>query len=50
MASRWAAAGNEAELEIIAEAVHGFVAYPIAVAERELAAQLAFITTAVTKD
>jgi acetyl esterase/lipase len=39
MAARWEAAGNEAVLEVVAEAAHGFVQFPLKVAERELAAQ-----------
>jgi len=49
MAARWRAAGNEAELEVVAEAVHGFVSFPITVAEREMAAQAGFIADAVAK-
>jgi acetyl esterase len=47
MAARWRAAGNDMSLEVVAEAVHGFLAYPIAVAERELAAQEEYIATSV---
>ncbi|WP_344023112.1 alpha/beta hydrolase [Streptomyces luteireticuli] len=36
MAARWGAAGNETDLEVVAEAVHGFTMFPIKVAEREL--------------
>jgi acetyl esterase/lipase len=47
MASRWEAAGNEAVLEVVAEAAHGFVQFPLKVAERELAAQEEYIAKAV---
>jgi acetyl esterase/lipase len=43
MAARWSAAGNETELEVVAEALHGFVAWPDTAGERERAAQVAFI-------
>jgi acetyl esterase len=44
MAARWQAAGNEAELRVYEEAVHGFNAFPIAVAKLANDAQLAFLT------
>ncbi|MCP2328317.1 acetyl esterase/lipase [Hamadaea flava] len=47
MAARWAAAGNRTELEVIAEAWHGFTLQPTTVARRELAAQDEFVRTAV---
>jgi acetyl esterase len=47
MAARWAAAGNEAVLEVVAEAAHGFVQFPLTVAERELAAQEEYLAKAV---
>jgi len=47
MAARWRSAGNPAVLEVVAEAVHGFIAYPIAVAQQELARQFAYVATAV---
>jgi len=47
MAARWAAAGNEAVLEVVAEAAHGFVQFPLKVAERELAAQEEYVAKAV---
>jgi acetyl esterase len=47
MAARWEAAGNEAVLEVVAEAAHGFVQFPLKVAERELAAQEEYIAKAV---
>jgi acetyl esterase len=43
MSARWRAAGNPCELEVVAEAVHGFTAFPITVATRELAAQNAYL-------
>jgi acetyl esterase len=43
MSVRWQAAGNPCELEVVAEAVHGFTAFPITVATREVAAQHAFL-------
>jgi acetyl esterase/lipase len=46
MAARWLAAGNEAELRIYEEAVHGFNAYPIAVAKLANDSQLAFLSRA----
>ncbi|MEW2354342.1 alpha/beta hydrolase [Spirillospora sp. NPDC029432] len=50
MAARWEAAGNETELEVVAEAAHAFIAWPLTVAERELEAQLAYITAKVAKE
>ncbi|MBO2454148.1 alpha/beta hydrolase [Actinomadura barringtoniae] len=47
MAARWRAAGNAAELEIVAEAVHGFTAYPLTISKRELDKQAEFIGRAV---
>jgi len=43
MAARWQAAGNEMELQVYEEAVHGFNAFPIAVARLANDAQLAFL-------
>ena len=43
MAARWQAAGNPCELEVVAEAAHGFTAFPLTVATRELAAQHAYL-------
>lgn len=48
MAARWQAAGNATELEVVAEAVHGFLQYPLTIAERELARQAEFIGDALT--
>jgi acetyl esterase len=47
MAARWEAAGNTASLEVIAEAAHGFVQFPLDVSERELAAQEEFVAKAI---
>ncbi|MCO5967805.1 alpha/beta hydrolase [Actinoallomurus soli] len=47
MAARWRAAGNATELEVVAEAPHGFVGFPLKVAERELARQREYIAHAV---
>jgi acetyl esterase/lipase len=47
MADRWRAAGNEASLEIIAEAAHGFLQFPLEVSERELTRQEQFVAGAV---
>jgi acetyl esterase/lipase len=44
MSARWRAAGNACELEVVAEAVHGFTAFPLTVATRELAAQNAYLS------
>lgn len=35
MAQRWRAAGNDATLDVVAEAAHGFTAFPLKVAARE---------------
>ncbi|KUJ68529.1 hypothetical protein ACZ90_18255 [Streptomyces albus subsp. albus] len=43
MAARWRAAGNPAELEVVAEGWHGFTLAPTAIARRELAAQEGFL-------
>jgi acetyl esterase/lipase len=47
MAARWRAAGNTADLEVIAEAVHGFPAFPLAVAAQQRTAQIGYLATAV---
>ncbi len=47
MAARWRAAGNDTSLEVVAEAAHGFLQFPIKVAEREFAAQEEFLAKAV---
>ncbi|WP_329520768.1 alpha/beta hydrolase fold domain-containing protein [Spirillospora sp. NBC_01491] len=47
MAARWQAAGNTAELDVVADAAHGFIAFGGVAAERELTRQVAFIAGAV---
>lgn len=47
MAARWAAAGNDTTLDVVAEAIHGFTSFPITVAARELSRQAAYITTRI---
>ncbi|HEX3780711.1 MAG TPA: alpha/beta hydrolase [Pseudonocardiaceae bacterium] len=47
MAQRWRAAGNEAIVEVVAEAVHGFTAFPITVARRELDRQHEYLAAAM---
>jgi acetyl esterase len=47
MAARWQAAGNAAELEVVDEAVHGFLQYPLDIARRELASQAEFVGRAL---
>jgi acetyl esterase len=46
MSARWRAAGSDAELEVVAEAIHGFTMFPGTVAERELDRQYRFLSTA----
>jgi hypothetical protein len=43
MAARWAACGNESELTVWAEGVHGFTAFPFEIARRSRAEQHAFV-------
>jgi acetyl esterase/lipase len=47
MHARWRAAGNEAELHVWPEAVHGFNALPIPIARASDAAQHAFLADRV---
>jgi acetyl esterase/lipase len=47
MAARWQMAGNEAELRVWPEAVHGFGAYPIAISRLAAEAQWAFLSAAL---
>jgi acetyl esterase len=47
MAARWRSGGSPAVLDVVAEAVHGFVLYPIAVAQQEVARTLAYVAAAV---
>ena len=49
MAARWSAAGNDATLEVVAEAPHGFTGFPITVAERELIRQYEFVAEAIRR-
>jgi acetyl esterase/lipase len=46
MAARWRAAGSPAELEIVAEAMHGFTLLPLTIAQREREQQYAFLARA----
>ena len=46
MAARWRAAGNEAELRVWPEAVHGFTAFPLGLGRAALAEQRAFLRAA----
>jgi acetyl esterase/lipase len=46
MHARWRAAGIAAELEVVAEAGHGFTLYPLAISEREHARYAEFIAKA----
>jgi acetyl esterase/lipase len=47
MAARWRAAGNEAELRVWPEALHGFGAYPLAISRAAAEAQWAFLSAAL---
>jgi acetyl esterase len=47
MAARWRAAGNTADLEVVAEAAHGFQMSPITIAEQERARHIAYLAAAV---
>lgn len=47
MAARWAAAGNGMTLDVVAEAVHGFTAFPVTVAARELDPQAEFVAARI---
>jgi acetyl esterase/lipase len=46
MAARWEAAGNESELAVWAEGVHGFTAFPLEIGRRSHAQQHAFVAGA----
>ena len=48
MAARWEAAGNESRLLVYPEAVHGFTAFPIQVADLANLAQVSFLREAVS--
>src|SRR6185312_8878873 len=43
MDARWRAAGNESELRVYPESIHGFNAFPLALARAANAAQYAFL-------
>jgi acetyl esterase len=45
MSARWRAAGSHVELEVVADAVHGFTMFPGTVAERELDRQYRFLAS-----
>jgi acetyl esterase len=47
MAARWEAAGNDTSLEVVAEAAHGFLQFPLTIAERELARQEEYLAKAI---
>jgi acetyl esterase len=47
MVERWRAAGNVATLDVVAEAVHGFTAFPLKVASREQFRLHEFVARAV---
>jgi acetyl esterase/lipase len=48
MAARWLAAGNDADLAVFPESIHGFSAFPSALAARAQAMQIAFVRRAAT--
>ena len=43
MAARWGVAGAHAELRVWPEAIHGFTAFPLAMARAATAAEHAFL-------
>lgn len=47
MAARWRAAGNETTLEVIAEAAHAFLNFPLEISERELGRQEEYLAKAI---
>ena len=47
MAARWQAAGNEAELQVWPESIHGFTAFPLALARAALEGQFEFLRARV---
>ena len=47
MEARWRAAGNRAELRVWPDAIHGFVAFPLPMANAANAAQYAFLAASV---
>jgi acetyl esterase/lipase len=48
MADRWQSAGNRAELRVWPESIHGFTAFPLALARAANDAQLEFLRAAVS--
>ena len=48
MADRWQSAGNRAELRVWPESIHGFTAFPLALARAANNAQLEFLRAAVS--
>jgi acetyl esterase/lipase len=48
MAERWQSAGNRAELRVWPESIHGFTAFPLALARAANNAQLEFLRAAVS--
>ena len=48
MSARWRAAGNEAELRVWPECIHGFLAFPLRLAALANEAQYEFLRTAVS--
>ena len=48
MSARWSAAGNDAELLVYPEAVHGFNAFPLAISLQANEAQWRFVEKAVS--
>ncbi|WP_242893288.1 alpha/beta hydrolase [Actinomadura litoris] len=47
MAARWRAAGNDTELEVVAEGIHGFASFPLTIARREIDRQSGYLARAV---
>jgi acetyl esterase/lipase len=47
MSERWRSAGNQAEVAVYPEAIHGFTAYPIGVARAANARQARFLREAL---
>jgi acetyl esterase/lipase len=48
MAARWQSAGNRAELRVWPESIHGFTAFPLALARAANDAQHEFLRAAVS--
>lgn len=49
MAARWRAAGNQAELQVYPESIHGFHAFPTGIAQRAIESQLRFLEQTVAR-